>query len=159
MGRRTLLKLLAVLAGLAGGWIGLRALFTSRGSIDEWTDLGPVGSLPGNAPEERTVHVTERIGWLSRTVEGKVWLHRLEDGDLRIWTATCPHEACFIHKDTQTAGFICLCHRSQFEITGRVINGPALRDMDALEYRIENGSIHARYRKFKKGLRVKEVVS
>jgi Rieske Fe-S protein len=159
IGRRMFLKILAVLTALAGGWVGVRAAFTSNGTIDEWTDLGPVAGLPSGAPTEQSVLVTERLGWLSRTVERLVWIHRPSEGELRVWTATCPHEACFIHKDAETPGFICLCHRSQFDIDGRVLNGPALRGMDSLEHRIENGSLKARYRKFKKGLRVKEVVS
>jgi nitrite reductase/ring-hydroxylating ferredoxin subunit len=153
------LKILAAVTALAGGWLGLRAAFTSRGTIDELIDLGPIGNLPDGAPEERAVQVTERLGWLSRTVERSVWIRRPAEGDLRVWTSACPHEACVIHKDAGTPGFICLCHRSQFDIDGKVLNGPALRDMDSLEYSVESGSIRARYRKFKKGLRVKEVVS
>jgi Rieske Fe-S protein len=159
IGRRLFLKLFAVIVGLGGGWAALRAVFTSRGTIDEWTDLGPVDAAPVDSPEERAVHVTERLGWLSRTVEKGVWLRRAPEGDLRVFSAACPHEACVIHKDVQSKGFICLCHRSRFDLDGRVLNGPALRGMDSLEHEVKGGALWVRYRKFKKQLRVKEVVS
>jgi Rieske Fe-S protein len=134
-------------------------MFTSKGAIDELTELGPLGELPVGTPVERMVTVTERLGWLSRSVEKSVWVHRSSESDLQVFTATCPHENCLVQKDANTSGFICLCHRSQFALDGAVLSGPALRGMDSLEHNVEKGVLWARFRKFKKGLKVKEVIS
>ncbi|HEX5000208.1 MAG TPA: Rieske (2Fe-2S) protein [Terriglobia bacterium] len=153
------LKILAALAGLGGGWAGLRAAFTSKGSIDEWTSLGPLDAAPVDTPEQRSVTVTERLGWLERSVEKEIWMRRDGDGAVMVFSAACPHEACAVQKDANAPGFVCLCHHSHFGPDGALLDGPALRGLDTLEHRLENGVLWARYQKFKKQLRAKEVVS
>ena len=102
--------------------------------------------------------MTERLGWLSRTVEKEVWIRRTPDG-LLVFTATCPHEACIVQRAPDTPGFICLCHRSRFAPDGTVLDGPSLRGMDRLETRIEGGVVSAHLRKFRKQTREKVVLS
>jgi Rieske Fe-S protein len=110
----------------------------------------------------KTVAVTERLGWLSRTVEKEVWITRTADA-LVVFSATCPHEACTVQSAAPSripdTAFVCLCHRSRFAFDGAVIEGPALRGLDTLEHRVEGGELLARYRKFSKQVREKVVLS
>lgn len=43
-------------------------------------------------------------------------------------TATCTHEACLI-SNGEGGSFVCPCHGSRFDSTGRVITGPAVTSL------------------------------
>ena len=43
-------------------------------------------------------------------------------------TATCTHEACLI-SNVESGAFVCPCHGSRFDTTGRVLTGPAVTSL------------------------------
>jgi menaquinol-cytochrome c reductase iron-sulfur subunit len=55
--------------------------------------------------------------------------------------------------------FICPCHKGTFESTGKVVGGPAPRDMDALPMKIEDGVVKVQYQFFRQLTPNKEVIA
>lgn len=53
------------------------------------------------------------------------------------FSAVCPHQRC-----TVGSSFVCPCHGSRFEsTTGKVIGGPARRDLDPYPVRVADGTV------------------
>jgi glycine/D-amino acid oxidase-like deaminating enzyme/nitrite reductase/ring-hydroxylating ferredoxin subunit len=57
-------------------------------------------------------------------------VYRDESGTLHEYTAVCPHLGCVVHWNPAARTFDCPCHGSRFDARGRVINGPANRDLE-----------------------------
>ncbi len=56
-------------------------------------------------------------------------VHRDAGGDLHVRSAVCPHLGCVVQWNPAETTWDCPCHGSRFDATGRVINGPANRDL------------------------------
>ncbi len=106
----------------------------------------PIGA-PGTAVMETAEMVSEYRDWLvphdGRPVEelgageGTVVRHRGKllavfkrmDGSLRWHSAVCPHLLGVVRWNAAEHSWDCPCHGSRFDCDGRVINGPANRDL------------------------------
>src|SRR3954470_3060968 len=81
-------------------------------------DVHSVGSLaPGEA------------GFVRRGA-GKVAAYRDDDGTLHAVSAVCTHLGCQVQWNSAERSWDCPCHGSRFEVTGRVIQGPAVKDLE-----------------------------
>ena len=60
----------------------------------------------------------------------KVAAFREEDGTLHAVSAVCTHLGCFLAFNTAERSWDCPCHGSRYGLDGRVINGPALEDLE-----------------------------
>ena len=56
--------------------------------------------------------------------------------ELLIFSSRCTHLGCRINKSTPET-LVCPCHGSSFGVDGKVLNGPALENLKALEYKID----------------------
>ena len=59
----------------------------------------------------------------------KVAVYRDEQGALHERSAVCPHLGCIVHWNRAEKTWDCPCHGSRFDAYGKVINGPANRDL------------------------------
>ena len=59
----------------------------------------------------------------------KIAAFRDDDGALHECSAACPHLGCIVSFDAVAKTWNCPCHGSQFDCYGRVIVGPANRDL------------------------------
>lgn len=71
-------------------------------------------------------------------IRGRFYLARLEDGGFLALSRTCTHLGCTVPWVEKESKFVCPCHASAFDITGRVINSPAPRALDIYPIIIEN---------------------
>jgi glycine/D-amino acid oxidase-like deaminating enzyme/nitrite reductase/ring-hydroxylating ferredoxin subunit len=63
-------------------------------------------------------------------IRGKmVAAHRAADGRLSCVSATCTHLGCHVQWNDAEHSWDCPCHGSRFDVAGRVINGPAVKDL------------------------------
>ena len=53
-------------------------------------------------------------------------------------TATCTHEGCSITGFLDSS-YVCPCHGSRFDTSGRVLNGPASRSLRQYQTQFANG--------------------
>ena len=67
----------------------------------------------------------------------KVAVYRDEEGDLKAYTAVCPHLGCVVQWNPAEKSFDCPCHGSRFTKEGKVINGPALSNLKRMEIKDE----------------------
>ncbi|NUQ39294.1 MAG: Rieske (2Fe-2S) protein [Caldilineales bacterium] len=81
------------------------------GGVFTVTDLPEVGAKPGE------------------NLTGKFWWAHTEDG-MKALYKVCTHLGCLYEWKDQTGRFECPCHGSKFRQDGRVIHGPATRDLD-----------------------------
>lgn len=60
----------------------------------------------------------------------KAAAYRDEDGLVTAVSPVCTHLNCIVSFNKAEQSWDCPCHGSRFDLDGRVINGPALRDLD-----------------------------
>ena len=55
----------------------------------------------------------------------KLAVYRTDAGELRVFSAVCPHLGCIVQWNADEKSFDCPCHGSRFTCEGDVVNGPA----------------------------------
>jgi cytochrome b6-f complex iron-sulfur subunit len=59
-----------------------------------------------------------------------------ESGNISIFSSKCTHLGCKINKSENNV-LICACHGSRFSFDGKVINGPASKDLQKLFFEVD----------------------
>jgi Rieske Fe-S protein len=90
----------------------------------EWATPGDVSSAEEIAPG---------TGAVLRSGLAKVAAYRDPSGALHRHSAVCPHLGCVVHWNPAETSWDCPCHGSRFDPLGKVVNGPANRDLAPLE--------------------------
>lgn len=72
-------------------------------------------------------------GGICRRHGRAVAAYRDDDGTLHIMSPKCPHLKCFVAWNGTARTWECPCHGSVFSCDGRMLHGPAVRDMKRLE--------------------------
>ena len=63
----------------------------------------------------------------------KIAVYRDDAGALHEMTAICPHLKCIVHWNRTETTWDCPCHGSRFDALGKVLNGPSVADLAAVE--------------------------
>jgi glycine/D-amino acid oxidase-like deaminating enzyme/nitrite reductase/ring-hydroxylating ferredoxin subunit len=63
----------------------------------------------------------------------RVALYKDEEGKVFACSATCTHMGCIVHWNSAEKSWDCPCHGSRFNFDGKVIQGPANKDLEAKE--------------------------
>jgi Rieske Fe-S protein len=102
-------------------------------------------------PKRVEVTADDVDGWARQEgrVLGAVWLIKVSPGEVKAFSATCPHLGCSIN--AAPAGFSCPCHTSAFGADGQVTGGPSPRSMDPLEVKVEDSTVLVRWARFRQG--------
>lgn len=66
----------------------------------------------------------------------KIAVYKNENGVLKAFSAICPHLGCILQWNADEKSFDCPCHGSRFSFEGKLINGPAVSDLQ--EIKIKN---------------------
>ncbi len=64
-----------------------------------------------------------------------------ENSKLKVLDAICTHLGCKVKFIPQEKIFRCPCHKSMFDLNGRVIKGPAKKNLKVLKYKVKNNKI------------------
>ncbi|MGI8440020.1 MAG: FAD-dependent oxidoreductase [Thermoleophilaceae bacterium] len=62
-----------------------------------------------------------------------VAVSRADDGSVSAVSAVCPHLGCLVRWNSAETSWDCPCHGSRFDREGRLLQGPAVRDLDSVE--------------------------
>lgn len=89
----------------------------------DWLTSGDVGSAEEIAPGS---------GAVIREGLRKVAVYRERDGSLRRLSAVCRHLGCIVAWNPAEETWDCPCHGSRYDARGRVLNGPAIGDLEVL---------------------------
>jgi glycine/D-amino acid oxidase-like deaminating enzyme/nitrite reductase/ring-hydroxylating ferredoxin subunit len=63
----------------------------------------------------------------------KIAVYRDFDNTLNTFSAVCPHLGCIVQWNADEKSFDCPCHGSRFATDGKVINGPAITDLNKIQ--------------------------
>ena len=90
----------------------------------DWLTPGDVASVDEIEPDSGAI--------VRRGLE-KIAVYRDAKGALHECSAACPHLGCIVHWNPGEQTWDCPCHGSRFDAYGKVINGPANRDLALIE--------------------------
>jgi menaquinol-cytochrome c reductase iron-sulfur subunit len=111
----------------------------------EFDTLTRLGQLPEGVPQAFPIIDERQDAWVRypREPVGSVWLVRQPEGakePVVAFTAECPHLGCAVNLSGDGKSFLCPCHTSSFDFTGKPLNQVPPRPMDRLEVRLSKGS-------------------
>jgi glycine/D-amino acid oxidase-like deaminating enzyme/nitrite reductase/ring-hydroxylating ferredoxin subunit len=86
-----------------------------------------VGDRIGNETAESLAPGEGRI---VKTEEGDVAMYKAEDGTTMTLSPTCTHMGCFVQWNPAEKSWDCPCHGSRFATDGKVLHGPAIKDLE-----------------------------
>jgi Rieske Fe-S protein len=86
---------------------------------------------PGSAKSVDGIGAGE--GAVLRDGVKKIATYRDENGNLHAFSAICPHLGCIVRWDSCEKTWDCPCHGSRFDALGRVLNGPAVSNLERAE--------------------------
>ena len=120
---------------VTGGALGAAAALAACGGSGEGTAASPSSaeSSGGPAPTDGAAPVGEVLGPVDQVNVGsgvvydgpKVVVTQPAEGDIRGFTAVCPHQGCLVSEVTNNE-ILCPCHGSLFSAQdGAVLVGPA----------------------------------
>ncbi len=75
-------------------------------------------------------------------ISDRFYIKRFEDGGFLALSVKCTHLGCVVNQNTETGGFNCPCHASQFNKYGEVTASPATRPLDIYPMQIIKGEIY-----------------
>lgn len=107
----------------------------------DWVDAGDVAQLQPSTPEEFVFRRLRVDGWKVTSEKSTAWV--VKDGDQQVtaFAPQCTHLGCAYHWDENNKNFLCPCHTSTFDISGKVLSGPAPRPLDRYEVKVEDGKL------------------
>lgn len=181
-GRRSFLKTVATAArGLAGLIVAVPVVrflidpLKRRATSGTFIRVAELSSLPNGRPV-RVVVTSDR--WDAYThfppgPIGSVWLIAVgvdanpadASQEVRCLQTICPHLGCGTDYVPDRGTFACPCHASDFDLSGRRLEGPSPRDLDQLQCRITepdaNGRrwVEVKFEKFQTGVAAKRAVT
>jgi glycine/D-amino acid oxidase-like deaminating enzyme/nitrite reductase/ring-hydroxylating ferredoxin subunit len=89
---------------------------------------------PGDAPS--VGDVPQGSGAVIRRGLSKVAVYRHSNGSLEEFSAVCPHLGCIVGWNSAEQTWDCPCHGSRFDVSGRVLNGPAIGGLEPVTERV-----------------------
>jgi thiosulfate dehydrogenase (quinone) large subunit len=87
---------------------------------------GPVLTAAADVPVGGAHKVT------NSNVADTVWVTQLQSGQFKALDGTCPHQGCAVDFVSASEGFVCPCHQSHFDATGKVLSGPASSNLSPI---------------------------
>jgi len=117
-----------------------------------WNEVGSIDKLLPGEPEEVGFANTVKDGWRQAAVKKVVWAIKQSSGSVVVFSPICPHLGCGYRWDGDDKKFKCPCHGSVYDVTGKVLAGPAPRPLDVLPSKVEQGRLWVKYQQYKSGL-------
>jgi menaquinol-cytochrome c reductase iron-sulfur subunit len=118
--------------------------------------VAPLSALPEDGlPRRFAVWSSRRNAWTRSPHEplGAVFLRRTGPDAVEALHAVCPHAGCQVVFVSESRDFQCPCHKSAFDLAGRIAqaNSPSPRDMDTLELEVRDQDVWVRFQNFRPG--------
>jgi menaquinol-cytochrome c reductase iron-sulfur subunit len=150
-----------VVINAAAGFIGLGLAVPLVGYLvspalkrrkQQWVDVASAREIPTGVPKQLEYVATIQDGYLESKTQKAVWAVKQSNGDVTVFSPMCTHLGCGYHWDGGSQQFKCPCHGSVYDISGRVVAGPAPRPLDALPSKVDNGRLLIVFKEFKSGV-------
>ena len=128
----------AIVAVPAAGYLLLKP---KSAQLNDFVEIADVDSLPVGRPKEILYLRTRVDGWKKIQEKTSTWVMKDEAGQVTAFAPQCTHLGCAYHWEADDKKFLCPCHNSIFDKTGRVTAGPAPRPLDRHVTQIEGGKL------------------
>jgi menaquinol-cytochrome c reductase iron-sulfur subunit len=125
----------------------------------EYQKIAKLSQLAVGEPRSFAVIEERQDAWVKypREPVGSVWLVRQPSGskpEVIAFTAECPHLGCAVNlsEEGSSKSFLCPCHTSRFDLSGKPENTVPPRPMDALDLELSNDAdpeIRVRFQRFR----------
>jgi menaquinol-cytochrome c reductase iron-sulfur subunit len=138
--------------GLAIPLVGYLISPALKRRAQSWVDVAATDDLATGAPKQLEYVATIRDGYLETKTQKALWAVKQPDGQVTVFSPMCTHLGCGYHWDGTAQQFKCPCHGSVFDVSGRVLAGPAPRPLDALPVKVDNGRLLVVFKEFKAGI-------
>jgi menaquinol-cytochrome c reductase iron-sulfur subunit len=139
-------------AGLAFPLVGYLIAPALKRRAQPWVNVAAVEELAAGVPKQLEYLATVQDGYQETKTQKALWAVKQAGGDVTVFSPMCPHLGCGYHWDGGEQKFKCPCHGSVYDVSGRVLAGPAPRPLDALPSKIDNGRLFVVFKEFKSGV-------
>ena len=129
------------------------------GTKEEFISVGSAASLKPGVPVDLTFTDVTQDAYVHETVVRSVWAVKTPSGEVVVYSPVCPHLGCQYTWDTASSRFVCPCHSSVFDISGKLLSGPAPRGLDTLQSKIIGGKLLVMWQQFKLATPVKSPIA
>lgn len=85
--------------------------------------------MPWNVDSESLSEIRPGEGKVISMDNQKLAVYKDENQQVHLVSAVCTHLKCIVHWNPSEKSWDCPCHGSRFDIDGKVIEGPAFRDL------------------------------
>ena len=102
----------------------LKETVNMAGQYADWVEGGDVSTVEEIAAGE---------GAILRDGLKKLAVYRDSSGTVHSFSAVCPHLGCIVAWNAAMSTWDCPCHGSRFDALGKVVNGPANRDLSRID--------------------------
>jgi Rieske Fe-S protein len=139
-GRRTFLSKCAQLAAIAATGnsladVSMASQSSKEPQKDSWLALGRLSDFPDNG--NHRLETATRIRDKKKIKNPKLIVFRKGD-EAFVLSTKCTHYGCEVNLQ-QDGSYLCPCHKSRYEKSGRVTKGPAKKPLSWYEVRIAEG--------------------
>jgi menaquinol-cytochrome c reductase iron-sulfur subunit len=108
---------------------------------EEWVEATDLATLEKDVPEEVVFRRNRVDGWKVSSEKTSAWVIKKSDTDVLAFAPQCTHLGCAYRFEERRKTFLCPCHTSNFDMEGKVIDGPAPRPLDRYQVRVQNGKL------------------
>jgi glycine/D-amino acid oxidase-like deaminating enzyme/nitrite reductase/ring-hydroxylating ferredoxin subunit len=130
-----------LIAGRENPWADLfdstrfKPLASAKELVKENANVGVhfVGDHLGRPDVRSTDELAPGQGGIVRRGASKVAAYRDDAGAVHAVSAVCTHLGCQVKWNQAERSWDCPCHGSRFDVSGRVIQGPAVKDLEPKE--------------------------
>ncbi|MBL8231144.1 MAG: Rieske (2Fe-2S) protein [Bryobacterales bacterium] len=104
---------------------------------DQWVEAGSLSQLQVGVPEELVFRKNRVDGWKVSSEKTSAWVVKKSDTEVIAFAPQCTHLGCAFRWEDRKKTFLCPCHTSNFDLEGKVLDGPAPRPLDRYEVKVE----------------------
>ena len=108
-------------------------------------------ALPPEQPTKMVFPYIQKDSFLTQNQTLDVWVVKHSPMAATVYSPMCTHLGCQYDWKGDQQQFVCPCHASIFDPSGKVTAGPAPRPLDMLPYKIENGELFVQWEVYKPG--------
>lgn len=91
---------------------------------------------------EKTPKLQKTNGWMIIKIEDKnVMFIRDGEDSIRAFNPECTHQNCLVGYNPETGHIECSCHKSSYDLEGKVLSGPAPRALTVYPAKLSEGRI------------------
>ena len=117
-----------------------------------WVNVAAAADLSTGVPTQLEYVATVQDGYHETKTDKALWAVKQPNGDVTVFSPMCTHLGCGYHWDGAAQQFKCPCHGSVFDVSGRVVAGPAPRPLDVLPSKVDNGRLLVMFKEYKSGV-------